>query len=312
MKSITIACFLLVATTAAFSQTEYAVPDSLARSIRKSQYDTPEALAKALCKHLKTDRDKARVIFTWIADNVRYDVKGMDREPPKNISQQRYEAELIERTFKKEKGVCMDYSLLYKTMAEAVGLECAFVSGHSRRRTSATLNSHAWNAVKIDGEWRLLDATWGAGYVEDGEDFHQLFLPGYFLTSPRVFALDHLPTEENWQLLDKPIDKETFKNQPYLPYGHASFPIVDMEPFGVPLMRAADGKMQLRLKFNQPVPTLMLKVGTRDTNFKKIEKDGWTTLEFSSNYGREVQLWGAGEMTKKGMETRILAVIPVK
>lgn len=311
MKRLFAAFIFLLFIAGIRAQSEFSTPDSLARIIPKNQYDTPEALAKALCKNLKTDRDKARAIFTWIAENVRYDFKAVDREPPKNVPRKQYEAELIERTFKKGKGVCMDYSLLYKSMAEAVGLECAFIPGNSRSLVRNTLGSHAWNAVKIDGAWQLLDATWGAGFVEDGNDFNQYFQSGFFLTPPRIFATNHFPKDEKWQLLDQPIDKETFKNQPVFTYGDPERGIADVDPVGTPAARTADGKVQLRVKFRQPPSVIRLKAAGREPDFKRTEKDGWTVLDFTLANGREVQVWG-GEKTKKGVHTKLLGVFPVR
>jgi hypothetical protein len=76
--------------------------------------------------------------------------------------------------------------------------------------------NHAWNAIFVEGEWRLLDCTWDAGYV-DGKSFHWHKRDYYFLMDPEHFVSSHLPfmnkdiaTSETWQLLDKPVDPKTF------------------------------------------------------------------------------------------------------
>ena len=313
IKQLATAFFLLLCTLA-YAQTEFADVDALARNMRKGQYDTPDALAKAMCQNLKTDREKARAIFAWIADNVRYDFKSMDREPPKNINRKEYEAELIERTFKKGKGICMDYSLLYQMMAKAVGLECEFITGNSRSILRSGLGEHAWNAVKIDGQWHLLDATWGAGYAEGGNDFNQVFQPGYFFTEPRIFAVNHLPKEEKWQLQEKPVTREDFKIRPVFSYGIPEQGVLDIQPFGGPLTRGADGKVEVRLRFEVVPEVIRLKMGTREIllfDRSAPDKDGWVTLRFHAGNGRELQVWG-GEQTKKGVHTVLLGVFPVK
>jgi hypothetical protein len=314
MKKLFIAFILLCCHFLLHAQTDFENIDALARSMRKSQFDTPEALAKALCKDLKTDRDKARAIFTWIADNVRYDFKSMDFVPPKGMSRAELEAMRIERTYKKGKGVCEDYSVLYKHMAGAVGLECVLVSGNSRSLMSSTLGDHAWNAVKIDGKWQLLDATWGAGYVEGGDDFNQVFQPGYFFTDPRIFAVNHFPKEEKWQLLDTPLAKEAFKIRPVFSYGIPELGVLDIQPFGSALTRGADGKVEVRLRFLQAPEVIRLKMGNREIllfDRSEPDPDGWVTLRFHAGNGRELQVWG-GEQTKKGVHTRLLGVFPVK
>ncbi len=314
LKQFFTAFFILFCTFSAYSQAEFTEIDALARSFQKSKYDSPEALAKAMCQNLKTDRDKARAIFAWIADNVRYDFKSMDFVPPKGMSRAELEATRIERTYKKGKGVCEDYSVLYKHMAGAVGLECVLVSGNSRSLMRSTLGDHAWNAVKIDGKWQLLDATWGAGYVEGGDDFNQVFQPGYFFTDPRIFSVNHFPKEEKWQLLDKPLTKEEFKSRPVFSYGIPELGVLDMQPFGSALTRAADGKVEVRLRFLQVPEVIRLKMGTREIllfDRSEPDQDGWVTLRFHAGSGRELQVWG-GEQTKNGVHTRLLGVFPVK
>ena len=59
---------------------------------------------------------------------------------------------------------------------------------------------HAWNAVKLDDRWYLIDTTWDAGGV-DAEGFHKRYGTSYFLTPPEVFLSKHYPDEDRWQLL---------------------------------------------------------------------------------------------------------------
>ncbi|MCY7327008.1 MAG: hypothetical protein LH618_00500 [Saprospiraceae bacterium] len=310
MKILFSLLFGLLCASAAQAQTEYASVDSIARTIKKSGYSTPDALAKALCKNLKTDRDKARAIFTWVAENMRYDFKAIGREGPSADTQEEYRDKRAKEAYKKGRGVCMDYALVYKKMAEAVGLECAYVTGNSKGSVRGGWADHAWNAVKINGQWQLLDATWGSGYGEGNNEFHQAFLPGHFLPLPRIFALTHFPDDEKWQLLDKPIDKKEFKNQPVFSYGDLVSDIMDTEPFGVPLTKGADGKVELRLKIQQPPEVIKLKMSGRDIKFESSDKDGWLTLRFVPA-GRELQVWG-GERTKQGIHTTLMAIFTVQ
>ena len=96
---------------------------------------------------------------------------------------------------------------------------------------------HAWSAVFIEGYWRLVDPTWGAGkflYIssiwwfvlgemdsESGEYCSNLN-EHYFLTDPEEFSFSHFPTIENgedytrWQLRENPISLEQFNSLPHL------------------------------------------------------------------------------------------------
>ena len=58
-------------------------------------------------------------------------------------------------------------------------------------------SNHAWNAVKIDnGEWKLIDACWGAGYVNGpGQPYQRKFNASEFTKSNEEFGLKHYPTD---------------------------------------------------------------------------------------------------------------------
>ena len=205
----------------------------------------------------------------------------------------------------------MDYTLLYKRMADVVGLECAYIGGHSKSSVLGGWGGHAWNAVKIDGKWELLDVTWGSGHGDGDGKFRQVFRPGYFCTPPRLFALDHFPDDARWQLLDAPIGKKEFKNQPAFSYGDPENGILDTEPFGLPLATGADGKVELRLKFQRMPSVILLKMGERMIESEQTEKDGWLTLRFVPADGRQLQVW-AGERMQKGVRTTLIGVFPIK
>jgi hypothetical protein len=205
----------------------------------------------------------------------------------------------------------MHFAQLYKKMADEAGLECAYIRGFSKGSIRGGWTSHAWNAVKIQGEWKLLDVTWAAGYADEKGKFRQVFLPGFFFTAPRVFALDHLPTEEKWQLLKKPISKTAFKNQCVFSYGDLENGIQDAEPLEEPLTKASDGKMELRLKIAQAPPVLQLRMGGQDLPFDRAEKDEWIILRFHPKKNSELEVWG-GTKVRQVTTTTLIGVFPVK
>lgn len=293
------------------TQTDFKEVDAIARGVKKGAYSNPGELARVLCKDLKTDAEKARVLFTWVALNMRYDLDAVGKEGPRANSEAEYHDKRVKIAFRKSQGVCMDYTLLYQQMAKAVGLECAFILGNSKGSLLGGWESHAWNAVKIEGQWKLLDVTWGAGYVDEQQKFKQLFQPGYFFTDPRVFALDHFPEEASWQLLDNPIPKSRFKNQAVFHYGNPDQDIQDTEPFGIPLSKGTDGKVFLQLKIKQPPAVLKLEMGGRNLPFERSDKDGWTDLRFVPSGTRPLYLWG-GEKRKNRVFATLLGVFPME
>jgi hypothetical protein len=293
------------------AQADFSSVDTITRKVPKSGYSIPEVLALELCKNLKDDRDKARVIFTWLAENIRYDLDASPANDSKAASQEEYEDKRLKKAYKSGRGVCMDYALLYQRMAQAVGLECVFIPGHSKGSVYGGWEKHAWNAVKMEGQWKLLDATWGAGHVREDKKFHPVFQPGYFFTEPRIFALDHFPDEEKWQCMDTPISEASFKKQSNFAYGDPIKGIQDASPLNSDWSMGKDGKVELRLKIKKPPSVILLNMNGRNIPFERQDQDGWVSLRFVQSRGRELEVWG-GEKTKKVTRTNLMGVFQVK
>ncbi len=56
-----------------------------------------------------------------------------------------------------KKGVCEAYARTLQLCLSKLGIECVVIHG---LQTKGTPEDHMWNAVKIDGKWYAVDATW--------------------------------------------------------------------------------------------------------------------------------------------------------
>ncbi len=169
--------------------------------------------------------ETAYFLFKWISENIAYDCYGL------NHGTVDYS---MEGTYSKGKGVCAGYAQMYKYIANKIGLESEYVVGYSKGasyRTGSipTRTDHAWNVVKIDGVWYLLDSTWGSGTCS-GDTYNKAFSPFYFCTPPDRFVKSHLPAESQWQLLDTIIDLTTFVSQPDLAAGFYNAGFTEVYP----------------------------------------------------------------------------------
>ncbi|KAB5571945.1 hypothetical protein GE09DRAFT_1216548 [Coniochaeta sp. 2T2.1] len=154
-------------------------------------------LAHHLCSPFSSPTDKARAIFTWCHHNIAYDVDGFfnNRIP---------RGQTLEESIFSGKGVCEGYAKVYQGIAQRAGLQCELVCGHGKGYGFSALkpgqpppprdpSGHAWNAVRIDGgEWKLLDACWGAGSV-DPTKYTKGFNPTMFTLSNELFGMKHFP-----------------------------------------------------------------------------------------------------------------------
>jgi hypothetical protein len=194
---------------------DYSDIDSHALSAPTSAEHSIESLAAYLTEPARNDREKARAIYRWIANNISYDVHSLDRA---RTAKDRVSS--AKDTLETRGGVCAGYSQLFQQLAQAAGLKAVEIEGASKgvgyavdpKRSDAS--GHAWNAVSIDGKWRLIDCAWGAGYVNPRGQYVREFDEHFFLTPPEEFIYDHFPTDPRWQCLSRPLSKDEFDDLP--------------------------------------------------------------------------------------------------
>lgn len=175
--------------------------------------DTAEVSIEALAAHLaQVGRDpfhRVKLVHDYVADRVVYDVEA--------YTTKQYRAQDAQAVFKSRLAVCAGFAKLFEVIAKAMGLEVATVVGVAKA-SGATPEPHAWNAVRIDGTWRLLDVTWDSGAIVSGA-YQKRYDTSYLLAPAEAFVASHLPDEEGWQLLPKPLTTAEFLRQPRLSPG---------------------------------------------------------------------------------------------
>jgi hypothetical protein len=177
----------------------------------------------------ETKLEQSKEIYNWITSNIRYDVKAYLKGNTSNKS-------AIE-TLKRRKGICYDYSLLYREMCGSVNIESYLVVGYSKgaefyKGSGFYRADHCWNAVKIDSSWFLVDATWGSGYLERTASwwdklkntifktpyiknrlkFIQDTTEKYFNISNDSLKQTHMPLDPKWQLTRTPYSIMSFES----------------------------------------------------------------------------------------------------
>lgn len=193
----------------AFSQKEidFSNIDKHTRNTPEEVEKDLELLADYLLKAATTDMEKVRSIYVWITQNISYDNQAYT-SIVRRIN--RNNQDILNR----KKAVCFGYATLFKALCEEVGVQAELISGYSWNTLTSSVNpgepDHAWNAVKIDGNWYLLDATWGSSTLDQNNTFLRSENQDYFVVDPKVFIKAHLPQDPMWQLLACPIDLKVF------------------------------------------------------------------------------------------------------
>jgi len=196
------------------SAARWAVADALADSAPAGIERSVASLAAYLARAGGDDSTRARALYRWVAGHIGYDVEGFRNGRPGDPSA---DSVLVRRT-----SVCQGFATLAEALGAAMGLEIHVVSGWSKGygytagQTFAGPPNHAWDAVRVAGAWRLMDPTWGAGYLDESLQFVRRFQDHYFLTDPAEFVFDHLPEDARWQLLDRPVTAAEYADLVYL------------------------------------------------------------------------------------------------
>jgi hypothetical protein len=219
-------------------------PDPIVTAIPEAEQASIESVGKYLATRFSDKRALVKALHDYVVLRLTYDeatLEKLQRKDYANVPSQEAEAVFAART-----GVCAGYARLMVALGKAVGVEITYVTGYIRdaeRRVAvdgseASLKSslegysHAWNAVKLDERWLLLDATWddptGSSPKTAGDK--PLVESTYLFTPPRLFALDHFPKDSAWQLLAEPLSMGDFVRQPMLSPRIGSLGLSLLEP----------------------------------------------------------------------------------
>ena len=108
-----------------------------------SSVKTVDAAVKTIITQMKSlgindEYDKALYLHDWLVMNANYDYS--------------YKYYYADGVLLRGKGVCNSYSLAYQALLNAAGI--------TNKRVVAMQMNHAWNLVKLNGQWSHVDVTW--------------------------------------------------------------------------------------------------------------------------------------------------------
>ncbi|CAF3143516.1 unnamed protein product [Rotaria sp. Silwood2] len=207
---------------ATFCQQRQAAIDNMnyRRAVKSWKAKNPHDIIKLILELSsgKSVIDRAWIVFYWVSQNIEYDV---DAYFSGNIRHQS-----TDDLFRSGKGVCDAFGTIFETLCNGVGIECKKISGYAKGysfklETSAFhRTNHAWNAVRLDGHWYLVDSTWGEGHIDNRKQNVRKLCTFYFLVRPEQLIYTHLPENPQWQLLKSPIAMKDFV---YLPHVYPEY-----------------------------------------------------------------------------------------
>lgn len=193
--------------------------DSKLHPIVKNMPHDQEKSIKSVAEYIeKNESDpylRIKALHDYVINRVTYDLDVLSTgiRPSQDA----------DTVFSTKKGVCEGYARLFSALGRAIGIEVVYIEGGIRKDLAplevipltsriSDLNydwtRHAWNAVKIEGNWQLVDTTWDDTNLPSSMD--------YLMPSPKIMIISHFPDESKWQLLHNPKSKNSFEKQAIL------------------------------------------------------------------------------------------------
>lgn len=271
------------------------------------RYTSPEQLANRISKDFKDDASKVRASFRWLTHNLRYDLE--EYYQPKKVIKFRYSTEeerleklqaikdkIVKDAFLTKMGVCEEYAQSFKKLADLLGIEAQVIKGYVRNsahdigRVPPSTN-HAWNSVKIGNKWILLDATWAAGYIYNGnwvKDYNEYF----YAIDPKKVSLTHYPDDRRWRIVLDYGSLEDFYNQPIYSQGLLKKEVEVISPVKGNIEVNRSKKVVLKFKNLPPSDRLFYNYrGQRYSKRPEISYEGSTAVVSIENPGRDTELY---------------------
>lgn len=237
---------------AAKSQTTsspFRVIDAYMRNCPAASEHSVADIASYINRSARTDLEKARAVYVWMTDNISYNDAGFNSGDLGDNS--------AENVLKTRVAVCAGFADLFTEIAVKTGIEAVTVTGYAKgygysEGDAFEDTDHAWNAVKIDGAWKIYDATWGQGSAtEDSRGrlkSSKKFDEQWFHVDPKISVFTHLAEFAYQNFLPQNISLAEFERLPnfqpkVLQYGLFSpdellAQVKTKKPFNLPEMHA--------------------------------------------------------------------------
>lgn len=202
-----------------------------------------------VCRPYRSDVQRLRAIFTWVAEVICWEE---DFESDGTVD--------TRRVIQQKRACAEEYAVLVMEMCGAVGLHCEVVRGYLKtpgeipETNMLPRPNHWWNAVLVDGEWRMMDCCLGSPsnpkrglYSSIGNGSADFW---YFLARPSEICWTHMPEHPEQQHIVPPVAPEVLLNLPCAcpPYFFNDLHMVD---YNTSLTRIEDLEM-VHIKFNVP------------------------------------------------------------
>jgi len=160
------------------------------RAEYQSEIDTNIKEFMSGVKDDMTDYEKSKYVYETLINEVGYNLQSENNQN-------------IISVFLNRETVCEGYSRAAQYMFNKMGISSFIIAG------DANGEPHAWNAVKLDGEWYYFDTTWGNSTYQNGKQSSSKFVNHTYLN---ITETELLSTRNMYVRFDMPDFSSTTNN----------------------------------------------------------------------------------------------------
>ena len=227
-----------------------------------------------------SEYERVKAIHDWIVINVQYDYAGLQGG---TLAPTAYNAD---GALCYKLAVCQGYAEAFHLLCAKAGVQSYIMYGEAGNATDGW-DSHAWNVVRINGEWYQVDCTWDDplvnGTIVTGRDN---LMYTYFLLTDKEMYYDHK------------LDAEYTKNEKVctstLFYGYAKYLTLDEQlndsKKEVRVTTAAQVQSAAKKFTKQRVYNFRIAVPEKITNATDIIQQGICDGLVASGIGGNIQI----------------------
>ena len=133
--------------------------------------------------------ERTLAVYEYLIRTAEYDTAVMNKIASGIKDRDTERSQMISSVFIDKKTVCSGYSRATQYLLNKLGVFCMYVSGSAKGQ-----GSHAWNLVRIDGDYYLLDTTWGNPVnIDPSREKRTTY--NYFCLTSNEFNKSHTPND---------------------------------------------------------------------------------------------------------------------
>lgn len=170
---------------------------------------TAGALATGyICRPYRSIVQRLRAIFIWCSERISWDDDGYDSA---------YQVDTL-RVIQSKRGSSREVATLFLEMCLSIGVQAEIIQGYLKQPgedmdlDAVSKPNHFWNAVLVDNEWRIVDASLAsptnprrAHYSTLSNSIAEAW---YFLSRPSEISWTHVPCDPQQQHMVPPVSPD--------------------------------------------------------------------------------------------------------